>query len=277
MPPEAGVGRAGGSPDGAEDPVTVVIGGTSGLGLATSVALAEEGRRTIAAARGSARLQQVRTLAAAKSLPLTVHPVDVTSAQSVRELFAHAESQGPVAACVNAAGQNLSRLLLSRRDQNGEWRLHPEEEWRATIELCLTGTFLVGRQVAELMARQGAGGVLVNIASSTWSGSWGQSAYAAAKAGVVSLTRSWALELADHGIRVVCVAPGVVDGTALRDKCAANPGHARFMDRLRERVPLRRFAAESEVAASILHAIDNEYLTGNVMEVHGGGFPSRIV
>ncbi|WAL63552.1 SDR family oxidoreductase [Amycolatopsis cynarae] len=258
------------------DGVTLVVGGSGGIGLATARELAGAGRPVVAAARPSRRLDELARSAQREGCPLRTLPVDVTSASSVAELFARLDGT-PLTACVHTAGRNLSRRLLVPPEEDGQdWRTHPEQEWRDIVDLCLTGTFLVGRAAAKAFARQGTGGVLVTVASSTWPGSWGQSAYSAAKAGVVSLTRSWALELGEYGIRVVCVAPGVVDGEALRAKCASRPRHAAYLERLRRHVPLGRFAAEHEVAAAIVHAIDNEYLTGTVLEVHGGGFPGRI-
>ncbi|NIH82771.1 SDR family NAD(P)-dependent oxidoreductase [Amycolatopsis viridis] len=256
----------------------LVVGGSSGIGLATALLLAEAGRRVLVAARGGERLAEVAEIAERKKLPLETRVVDVRSERSVDALFAALDEAGePVTACVNTAGRNLSRrLLVPPGDDGGQWLAHSERDWQDTLDLNLTGTFRVARAAALLFARQRRGGVIVTVASSTWRGSWGQPAYAAAKAGIVSLTRSLALELADHGIRVVCVAPGVIDGAALRDKCARKPAHAAHMARLRERIPLRRFATESEVARTIVHAIDNEYLTGNVLEVDGGGFPGRI-
>ncbi|MEU3269559.1 SDR family NAD(P)-dependent oxidoreductase [Saccharomonospora sp. NPDC006951] len=258
-------------------PAVLVVGGTSGIGLATVLKLAAAGRPAIAAARDETKLAAVAEIARDKDLPVSCHHVDASSAESVDALFRDL-ADVPILGCVNTAGRNLSRRLIAPPSApKGDWREHTEREWQDVIGLCLTGTFLVGRAAARTWAGQGRGGVLVTIASSTWQGSWGQSAYAAAKAGVVSLTRSWALELADFGIRVVCVAPGVVDGRALRDKAAARPAHADYMERLRQGIPLRRFASEDEVVASVLHALDNEYLTGTVLEVHGGGFPNRIV
>ncbi|OXM67492.1 MULTISPECIES: SDR family NAD(P)-dependent oxidoreductase [Amycolatopsis] len=256
-----------------ESPI-VVVGASSGIGLRTALDLAEAGRPVVAAARASERLAALRRRAERQQLPLVTRTVDVTSAPSVEELF----TDLPLAGCVITTGRNLSRQLVRRPRDPGvrEWARHPEDEWREVIDFCLTGTFLVGREAAAALARRNRGGVLVTVASSTWRGSWGQSAYSAAKAGVVSLTRSWALELADYGIRVVCVAPGVVDGAALRTKTTARPAHAEYMERLRGQVPLRRFARESEIAATIVHAIDNGYMTGNVLEVDGGGFPGRI-
>ncbi|PJE94912.1 3-ketoacyl-ACP reductase [Streptomyces carminius] len=255
----------------------VVVGGSRGIGAAVALRFAAEGLDTAVAARDPEQLNGLRDHARELGLGLTVHQVDVRSAESVDGLFAALTEGGGVDVCVNAAGRNLSRRLISPpRDGSRTWRTHGEQDWRDVVDLCLTGTFLVGRAAAAAMAAAGRGGVIVPVVSCTWRGSWGQSAYAAAKAGVVSLTRSWALELGEYGIRVVAIAPGVVDGAALREKCAAVPAHAAFMDRLRAQVPLGRFADESEVAETALHAVRNTYLTGTVLDVDGGGFPGRV-
>ncbi|UGY94140.1 SDR family NAD(P)-dependent oxidoreductase [Streptomyces gobiensis] len=255
----------------------LVVGGSRGIGAAIASALATEGWPTTIAARDSAQLERCRLQAAERGLKLSTARVDVTSQESVERLFGELTPRGELGVCVMAAGRNLSRRLLRPpRDAAEEWSAHDVGEWRDMVDLSLTGTFLVGRAAALSMARTGTRGVLIPIVSSTWQGSWGQSAYTAAKAGVVSLTRSWALELGEFGIRAVAIAPGVVDGAALREKCARNPAHARYMERLRQQVPLRRFAAEQEVAAAAVHVAANQYLTGTVLEVAGGGFPPRI-
>jgi 3-oxoacyl-[acyl-carrier protein] reductase len=255
----------------------LVIGGSRGLGAAIASALAADGRPTTVAARDTEQLERCRKQAAERGVELSTAQVDTVSPESVSRLFAELAHRGELDVCVMAAGRNLSRpLLRPPREPGGAWTAHGVEEWRETVELNLTGTFLAGREAALTMARSGTRGVLVPIVSCTWPGSWGQSAYAAAKAGVVSLTRSWAVELGELGIRVVAVAPGVVDGAALREKCERLPAHARYMERLRQQVPLRRFAAEHEIAGAVVHAVANQYLTGTVLEVAGGGFPARI-
>ncbi|WP_210570540.1 SDR family NAD(P)-dependent oxidoreductase [Streptomyces sp. GESEQ-4] len=255
----------------------VVIGGSRGLGAAIAYALGAAGWATTVAARDTEQLERCRKEAAERGVELATAQVDTLGPADVRRLFTDLAQRGQLDVCVMAAGRNLSqRLLRPPRQAGGAWSAHGIEEWHATVDLNLTGTFLAGREAALTMAQAGTGGVLVPVVSCTWQGSWGQSAYAAAKAGVVSLTRSWALELGEFGIRVVAVAPGVVDGAALREKGARHPAHARYMERLREQVPLRRFAAEHEVAETVLHAVTNQYLTGTVIEVAGGGFPARI-
>ncbi|WP_166350129.1 SDR family NAD(P)-dependent oxidoreductase [Phytoactinopolyspora limicola] len=255
----------------------LVVGGSRGIGAAVAQTLAEAGWPTTIAARRRTQLDHSIGQAAAQGRHLAAAEVDVTSPSSVARLFTDIAQGGPLGVCVMAAGRNLSKQLIRAPRHDGDaWSMHGTGEWQEIIDLCLTGTFLVGRHAALTMAQAGTPGVIVPIASSTWPGSWGQSAYAAAKAGVVSLTRSWALELAEFGVRVVAVAPGVVNGQALREKSADNPAHGRFIERLRHQVPLRRFAEESEIAAAVQHAVDNTYLTGTVLEVSGGGFPARI-
>lgn len=108
----------------------------------------------------------------------------------------------------------------------------------------LTGTFLVGRHAAQAMLTAGTPGAIVNISSTVRHGAYGQSAYCAAKSGVEALTRTWATELGEYGIRVSAVAPGVIDGEALRRRSAANERHAAYMSDLRRHVPLRRWCDE---------------------------------
>lgn len=255
----------------------LVIGGSRGIGAAVAHALAGAGWPTTIAARDAEQLESCRKQAGQQGIELSTARVDTVSPTSVRRLFAGLAQGGDLGVCVMAAGRNLSeRLLRPPREPGGAWTAHGVDAWRDTVELNLTGTFLAGREAALTMVEAGTPGVLVPVVSCTWQGSWGQSAYAAAKAGVVSLTRSWALELGEFGVRVVAVAPGVVDGAALREKCDRYPAHARYMERLRAQIPLRRFAAEHEVADAVLHAVTNPYLSGTVIEVAGGGFPPRI-
>jgi len=262
-------------------PIAVVTGASRGIGLAVARRLAEAGWRTAAVARDPARLDAAVADAAERGLRLEPCPADVTSEQSVAALFDRLRALGPVQVCVNCAGVNLSMPLIrtgpgaGSATPGGEPLEHPLAEWERIIRLCLTGVFLMGRQAAAAMVAAAVPGVIVNISSAVRRGARGQSAYTAAKSGVDALTRTWSLELARHDIRVVGVAPGVVDGAALREKAAADPRHAARMERLRTRIPLRRWACEDEVADAVCFAVANDYVTGTVLEVHGGGVPDH--
>jgi len=243
-----------------------VTGGSRGIGLAVARRLAGEGWQTTIAARTAADLDR----AAAGPVELHAVQVDVTSEESVRALF----RDGPFELCVSNAGANRTHQLVKAGEDG--LRPHPLSSWEDTIRLCLTGVFLVGREAATAMLRTGVAGTIVNMSSAVRHGAFGQSAYSAAKAGVDALTRTWAVELGEHGIRVVGIAPGVVDGSALRRRTRESPRHADYMDRLREEVPLRRWCAEEDIADAVAFAARNPSLTGTVLEVDGGGLPRRV-
>lgn len=275
----AGPGRAGTGGPGPVTGTALVTGGSSGLGLATARALAAAGWHTVVAARDGERLERAVAGAAGDGLDLFPERVDVTDEESVAGLFERLAQHPPLRVCVNNAGRNLSHRLVSvRTDGQGRRELvaHPTDRWERTLRLCLTGTFLVGRAAALSMVADGGGGVVVNISSATSSGAYAQSAYAAAKAGVESLTRTWGVELGEHGIRVVAVVPGVMDGPALRRRSAADPRHARYMSRLREQTPLGRWCTQEDVAAAVVFAVRNSSMTATAWEVHGGGVPRRV-
>ncbi|MFI9168022.1 SDR family NAD(P)-dependent oxidoreductase [Streptomyces lincolnensis] len=256
----------------------LVTGGTRGLGLAVARRLATEGWHTTVLGLDPGRLEKVRAMAEAEQLPLRAIRADVTSEESVREVFAEVTETGPLHLCVNNAGRNLSRLLLRRprQDTGGGLLTHSLEDWERTVRLCLTGVFLVGREAAAGMVRQGVAGTIVNVSSGLAAGAYGQSAYTAAKAGVEALTRTWSYELGVYGIRVVAVAPGVMDGEALREKSTALPKHARYMEGLKRFVPLGRWGTEEEVADAVCFAAENPYVTGSVIRVDGGGPPGWV-
>ncbi len=260
----------------------LVTGGSRGLGAAIARHLAREGWHTVICGRSEEDLDARVREAAEEGVELHRVRADVTDPASVDALFEElAESAPPLELCVNNAGGNYSHRLVGVRegDDPGDRELkpHPVDTWERTVRLCLTGVFLVGRRAAEAMLRAGTPGVIVNISSAVSAGSYGQSAYSAAKAGVESLTRTWAVELGEYGIRAVAVSPGVIDGAALRRRSAASPRHAAYMEALRGHVPLRRWCSEQDIATTVAFAARNTAITGTVLEVDGGGLPSRVV
>jgi 3-oxoacyl-[acyl-carrier protein] reductase len=245
--------------------------------------LSEYGWRTTIASRNPVALDAARVNAARVGINLRTAEVDVTSEESVCALFRSLENDGPLQLCVNNAGMNLSQLLLrptasgKRAEADSrDYILHSLGAWEDILRLCLTGVFLIGREAAASMVRSETSGVIINITSAVRDGAYGQSAYTAAKAGVAALTRTWAYELSRFGIRVAAVAPGVIDGDALRTKIALNPTHARYMERLRETVPMGRWALESEIAEAVRFMAENGYISGSILDIDGGGLASRL-
>jgi NAD(P)-dependent dehydrogenase (short-subunit alcohol dehydrogenase family) len=142
-----------------------------------------------------------------------------------------------------------------------------EAMYQEVMETDLKGTFFCAQLAARDMVARGVGGVIVNISSNHSLGSWPRStAYAAAKAGVDKLTKNMALELAPHGIRVVCIAPGY---TATK---ASTPEREAERRRIYERIPMQRFTTPTEVGSLVAYVASDAagYMTGTTVFLDGG-------
>ena len=184
--------------------VVVLTGAGSGIGRGLALFLARQGAHVIAADiddTGAAETQRRVQEQAGPGSVLPMH-VDVTDEGSVRDLFRQAvRTLGGVDVLVNGAGLAPVHALTD----------FPVGEWRKTLEVNLTGYFLMAREAARRMVCQGTGGAIINISSKTGlQASKNHSAYNATKAAEIHLARGWALELAEHGIRVNAVCPGNV-------------------------------------------------------------------
>ena len=234
----------------------LVTGAGSGIGAATAARLTQEGAAVMCADVDGARSQATAQALAAEGATTYTVVLDVTDRTAWQEATdACRERLGRLDILVNSAGFTRDRSLLKMSD----------EEWQSVIDVHLRGTWLGCQHVAAAM-RAGNGGAIVNLASESRHGSFGQVNYAAAKAGVVGLTRTVALEQARHGIRCNAVAPGMVNTPMI----ASVPADLRA--ELRERIPLQRFAEPQEVAAVIafLASADASYVTGQTLNCDGG-------
>ena len=246
----------------------LVTGAASGIGRAVALAFAETGARVVAADRAAAAGQRmVAELAGGAAAGHRFIAVDVTDPDSVQALFAAAPA--PVDVLVNNAGINLPAALRDV-DAAGVAR---------TLAVNQTGMILCAQAAAAGMAAAG-GGVIVNMASeSGLEGSAGQSVYAASKAAVYSLTRSWAKELGPRGVRVAGVAPGPLEPTGMTG-AAYLAALAQARDTTPEAIergyaaaiPLGRPGTLAEVANVVLFLASPRasYVTGTVVNVSGG-------
>jgi NAD(P)-dependent dehydrogenase (short-subunit alcohol dehydrogenase family) len=230
----------------------LVTGGASGLGRAAALALKARGYKVVVLdlKRGEEDLPYVEG--------------DVVREGDVERAVAEAMAQGPLFAVVNAAGVGLARKILGREGP------HDLESFWRVLEVNLVGTFNVLRLAAWVMREnppdgEGQRGVIVNTASvAAYEGQIGQAAYAASKGGVVALTLPAARELAEWGIRVVTIAPGLFDTPLLQGL----PERAKAS--LAEQVPFpRRLGRPEEYAALVLHILENPMLNGEVVRLDG--------
>ena len=241
--------------------VAIVTGGGSGLGRALALELARLGAAVAVAGRRPDPLYETVGLIEERGGRGLAHPTDVRDPEQVDALVEATVSElGRVDVLVNNAAGNFV-VRAEDLSPNG---------WRAVVGIVLDGSFLCASAAGRRMIEQGDGGAILSvIASYAWTGGPGTVHSAAAKAGVVALTRTLAVEWARHGIRANCICPGPTDtegaGAALwpteedRARVAAT-------------VPLGRLATPEEVAAwgAALCSPHAAYITGEILTIDGG-------
>ncbi|MDD7937451.1 SDR family NAD(P)-dependent oxidoreductase [Actinomycetospora lutea] len=232
----------------------VITGAGRGIGAVLARHAAKEGYRVAAWDLDGEAVRAVAAEIGEACVPLAV---DVTDESSVRA--AMGELPAAPALVVNNAGIVRFGPLLELA----------AADWRAALDVNLTGTFLVARVAAERMIAESAGGAIVNISSiNGLAAAPGAGAYTSSKAGVVMLTEHMALEWGAHGIRANAVAPGLIDA-GMSDAIYADPE----VRRLRSgRVPLGRLGTAQDVAETVLFLGSEKaaYITGQTLAVDGG-------
>jgi NAD(P)-dependent dehydrogenase (short-subunit alcohol dehydrogenase family) len=245
--------------------VAVVIGGTSGIGLAIAKGMAEAGANVVPTSR---RDEQVESAAQAveargrQSLRISSDVSDRASLQHV--LDESVKAFGKVDILVNSAGRTKRAPTLE----------FTEEDWNNIIDTNLTGTLRAAQVFGRHMLQREYGSI-INIASlSTFVALYEVAAYSASKAAVASLTKSLAIEWSQHGVRVNAIAPGVFR-TPLNEKLLDETERGReFL----VRTPMRRFGNVEELAgAAIFLASDAaSFVNGEVLAVDGGFLASGV-
>src|ERR1700757_2345428 len=247
----------------------IITGASKGIGRALSLRFGREGARVVCAAR-SADLVKETTVQVQQAGGQAIAVVcDAAVEEDVRRLMAAAlQAFGKVDTLVNNAGDGGP----TKRVQE-----YSMDDWRYTIDSCLTSSYLCTRFVVPEMIKAG-GGAIVNISSGA--GRRGlpfRIGYCSAKAGQVGMTYGMALELAPHGIRVNCVAPGAVDGDRI-DRVIAGQAQVRGISvadmrkAMIERSPLKRMVtADDIVEATLFFASDMaRSVSGQVLAVNAG-------
>ena len=243
----------------------LVIGGTSGIGRAIALGLAESGADVVASARRAQEVADVAEEIRARGRRSLAISSDVLDRPSLEALHAETIAEfGKVDILVNAAGTTLRVPTLEC----------PEEEWKATLETNLTGTFRACQIVAPGMVQRGWGRI-INIASlATFLAFCEVAAYGASKAGVGSLTRSLAIELARHGVCVNAIAPGFFPTALNQELLDKTPRGQEVL----LRTPMHRYGRLEELAgaAVFLASESASFVTGQILVVDGGYLASGV-
>lgn len=239
--------------------VALVTGASGGLGRRFAITLARAGAKVALAARRADRLAEVaREIEAfdGRAFPIVM---DVTNAASVAAGIAATETElGAIAILVNNAGTVVSKPVLD----------HTEDDWDKVIDANLKGVWLVAQETARHMVRLGHGGSIVNIASMlAYAVEPTVPSYCVSKAAVVQLTRTLAVALARHKIRVNALAPGYFMSEMTRGYLTGEQSAAEI-----QRIPQRRIGGEGDLDGPLLLLASDAsaYMTGSVILVDGG-------
>lgn len=263
---------------GLEEKTAIVTGGASGIGKAVAQMYLDNGANVVVCDMNPNAPHFERNAKSGEMLYVTT---DVSRMDSVKQMLAEAiDKFGKIDILVNNAGINIPRLLIDPKEENGEFELD-ETVFDKVVNVNLKGVFLCAQIVGREMVKNGEG-VIINMSSeSGLEGSEGQSIYAATKNAVNSFTRSWAKELGKLGVRVVGVAPGILEATGLRTigyETALAYTRGITVDQLREgysktsTTPLGRSGKLTEVADLVAYLSSKRasYVHGVTYNVAGG-------
>jgi 3-oxoacyl-[acyl-carrier protein] reductase len=236
--------------------VALVTGAARGLGRAIALAFAKEGATVAVCDMADANSELIREIKAAGSMG-TYFQCDVTDPKRVNEMVKAAiEALGPIDILVNNAGITQDATLMKMT----------EEQWNAVIGVNLSGVFHCTKAVAPGMVERKSGKV-INLSSIVGLyGNFGQTNYAATKAGVIGMTKTWARELGPKGINVNAVAPGFI-GTEMVQKMPQD-----VLENMKQRTPLRRIGSPQDIANACVFLASQEadFINGAVLSVDGG-------
>jgi NAD(P)-dependent dehydrogenase (short-subunit alcohol dehydrogenase family) len=254
------------APELLKDQVAVITGGGTGIGLAIARRLGTLGARIVIASRQSENLEHGWHSLRESGIDALAVQLDVRKPEQVDEMVLRTVKHfGSLDILVNNAAGNF----ICRAEE-----LSPNG-WDSVIGIVLNGSFYCSRAVGQYMIARKRGGSIVSIlANYVWTGSAGTVHSAAAKAGVMSMTQTLAVEWASHGIRVNAIAPGPIE----------SPGAAKQLwdtdqavERITSMIPLRRWGKPEEVADTLAFLVSAHagFITGEILTIDGGAWLGR--
>lgn len=237
-----------------EKKIALVTGASRGIGRAIAQQLAEQGITVIGTATTAQGAESINEFATGMVL-------DVTKQESIDAVFAKlADTVGMPNILINNAGITADNLFLRMKD----------EEWDSVISANLTGVYRMSKACIRSMVKA-RWGRIVNISSIiAFVGNPGQTNYAAAKCGMIGLSKSLALEIASRGITINVIAPGLIESDMTKD---LSPEH---LDSMLQKIPMGRMGQARDIAAAVQFLVSDSasYITGETIHVNGGMFMS---
>lgn len=239
------------------DRVAIITGGGNGIGRETVLTFVREGAKVVIAdfdeKSGQILLNEVRELSGSAIF----QKVDVSNQESVQQMVeATINEFGRIDILINNAGITSDAMLTKLT----------AEAWQKVIDVNLTGVFYCTQAVIPFMVQQGKGKIINTSSISGVYGNVGQTNYAATKAGVVGMTKTWAKELGRKGINVNAVAPGFIE-TGMVAKVPE-----KVIEKLIQQVPLQRLGQPRDIANAYLFLASSEadFVNGSILHVDGG-------
>ena len=238
----------------------LVTGGANGIGLSIVKRLLEEGCTVAILDKDEEALKAI-----AHEHPEVFYSLcDLTQLDEVTNAVHSILKQVPtIHGLINNAGviRNAPLVNLFSKDN----KIDSIKIWHEVLATNLTSVFYVTTQVVEYMVSKRTKGVIVNICSIAANGNAGQTAYSAAKAGLIGMSKTWAKEFGPMGIRCIPISPGFIDTPSTRAVLNEN-----IIDHITKSTSVRRLGEAHEIAAGVVFALENDYFTGNVLEINGG-------
>jgi NAD(P)-dependent dehydrogenase (short-subunit alcohol dehydrogenase family) len=241
--------------------IALITGAANGIGEASARRLAADGARVVLTDIEKTRLEEVAQSIRATGTEVLTYELDVRQRSQIQTVFDDVEAKWGVPNVIaHIAGTVVFDHYLNIKD----------EDWDRVIGVNLTGTFLVTQIAARAMIKAGIGGVIVLMASTNGLvGEDNLAPYNASKFGVVGLTKSMAIDLSEHNIRINSVNPGLIKTRLTRELWEDPKATQAYQE---QKIPMRRFGTPEEVAAcvSFLASDDAAYVTGHSLVVDGG-------
>lgn len=238
----------------------IITGAGSGFGKAMSLSFSKQGAKIYAIDIDTSALKKLKE----EDPNIETFLCDVSDntqvEKTVDEIYALDKKSNVL---INNAGimKNAPMVnILSRPDSR-----HSIELWKRVIEVNQNGVFYMTRSVADKMIKNRNKGAIINISSISARGNAGQTAYAASKAAVASMTKVWAKEFGVFGIRSVAIAPGFMDTAGTHDAV-----EEKMLAQWIDKTPLKRTGTIDEVVSTVTFTIENDFINGEVINVNGG-------